>query len=77
MRGGRFKFDASVAIRELTDCLTSEPSWLHLALEKAAEEYQGESKTAELLMLRSATTLEQASQMLGVSMYDLFQAIHT
>ena len=77
MRGGRFKYDASAAIQVLADNLTSEPSWLHIALEKAAEEYTTESKTAGILKLRSEMTLKQASTVTGLSMYELFQAIHT
>jgi hypothetical protein len=42
MRGSQgrgLKTPASLAIQYLVDCLTSEPSWLVIALEKAAEEY--------------------------------------
>jgi len=76
-RGGfSLKFDAATAITHLTDCLTSEPSWLHLALEKAAEEYLPESKTSSLLSVASEMTLRQAAEVLGMSMYDLFRTIH-
>lgn len=40
LRGSRFKADAAAAIRLLADSLTSEPSWLHISLEKAAEEFE-------------------------------------
>lgn len=41
-RGSRFKGDAGVVIRLLADSLTSESSWLQIALEKAAEEWETE-----------------------------------
>lgn len=40
LRGGRFKTGPADAIKEMVNCLTSEPSWVHIALEKAAEEYE-------------------------------------
>lgn len=52
--GGRFTHDAGSAIRVLAECLTGEPSWLHIALEKAAEEYETEesAKTAAKVAAR-------------------------
>lgn len=76
MRGGRFKYDAASIIRVLADCLTSEPSWVTLALEKAAEEYGTDTKKAAYTTLRSEMTLRQAAEALGTSMYDVFQTIH-
>lgn len=43
LRGSRLRVDASTAIRMLADSLTGEPSWLIIALEKAAEEWEVES----------------------------------
>lgn len=41
LKGGRLGLTTpSVIIRLLADSLTSEPSWLHIALEKAAEEWE-------------------------------------
>jgi hypothetical protein len=67
MRPGRLKYDAGASIRELANCLTSEPSWLHIALEKAAEEYETEesAKTAAKVAARfqmGATTDPDANQ---------------
>lgn len=75
MRGGALKMDASAAIRVLVDCLTNEPSWVHIALEKAAEEYEPESKTAGVLRLASQMTTEDLSYLTGVSTYDLFRQL--
>jgi hypothetical protein len=74
---GMLKFDAGTAIRELANCLTGEPSWLHISLEKAAEEYEPEvPKTAAWVDVRLQTTLKQASEALGVSMMELFHELH-
>lgn len=75
LRGSRMKFPASAAIRELADCMTGEPSWVIIALEKAAEEYE-DTKVAQVLNLRSEMTLHQAAEVLGVSAFDVFRLIH-
>jgi hypothetical protein len=77
MRGrGLLKFDAGTAIRELANCLTGEPSWLQIALEKAAEEWESEPKTAALRDLRGAYSLFEASKIAGMSPYNLFCILH-
>lgn len=76
MRGGRFKHGPAEAIEELVNCLTGEPSWLHIALEKAAEEYQEPTKTAQLLNIRQGYTLLEAAKIAGMTPYELFCKIH-
>jgi len=73
--GGRLTFDAATAIRELANCLTGEPSWVHIAMEKAAEEWE-EPKTAALMDLRDRYTLREAAKIAEMSPYDFFQALH-
>jgi hypothetical protein len=78
MRGRGFaQTDAHAAISELSKCLTGEPSWLHIALEKAAEEYESDpvGKTAQWFDVREQTTLKTASEALGVPMYELFSQL--
>lgn len=67
MRGGTLKHDAASAIRELANCLTSEPSWLHIALEKAAEEWEDESPQAKA----ASVGLIEAAIYFGVDPYDI------
>lgn len=76
MRGGRFKHGPAEAIRELANCLTGEPSWLHIAMEKAAEEWEEPTKTAQLLNLRQGYTLFEAAKIAGLTPYELFREIH-
>ena len=76
LRGGRMKFPASVALRELSDCMTGEPSWVIIALERAAEEWEPESKTAEFLRVRSEMTLHQAAEALDMEPFELFGVLH-
>lgn len=80
MRGrGMLKFDAGTAIRELANCLTGEPSWLHIALEKAAEEWEtppAATKQAALQDLRENYTLFEAAKIAGMSSFELFRTLH-
>jgi hypothetical protein len=78
LRGGRrlLKFPAYVAIQELANCLTGEPSWLHIALQKAAEEYAENIKVAQLLSLRSEMTLHQAAEVVQMTPFELFRTLH-
>lgn len=76
LRGGRMKYPASAAIQELADCITGEPSWLVIALQKAAEEYEENTKVAGLIHLCSEMTLRQASEVVGMTPFDLFNALH-
>lgn len=77
MRGGRLKHGPAEAIEELVNCLTGEPSWLHIALEKAAEEYQEpETKTAQLLDIRQRYPLFMAAKIAGMTPFELFCEIH-
>jgi len=76
MRGGGLKYPASEAIQALADALTNEPSWLHLALIKASEEYDSNNKSASLAEIRCSMTLKQASVITGIPMYDLFMVLH-
>lgn len=47
LRGGRyFKPGAADAIKAMADCLTGEPSWVHIAMQKAVEEYEDPIKKA-------------------------------
>lgn len=79
MRGGMrsLKYPASMAIRELANCLTSEPSWLHIALEKAAEEWEEpEAKKASwrALVARTASIVD-AAYLLDMDPVELFRAL--
>lgn len=74
-RGGFLKMDAATSILALVECLTSEPSWVHIGLEKAAEEYESESKTASLFRIASEMSHEDAAKQVGLSPYDLFRAM--
>lgn len=74
MRGGRFKHGPAEAIRELANCLTGEPSWLHIAMEKAAEEYEDPVKTA-MLALRDGYTLFEGARIAGMTPYDFFREV--
>lgn len=76
LRGGSFKHNAATALQELVSCLTGEPSWLHIALEKAAEEWEEPTKTAQLLNLRQGYTLLEAAKIAGMTPYELFCKIH-
>ncbi|MFA5054105.1 MAG: hypothetical protein WC565_08595, partial [Parcubacteria group bacterium] len=76
LRGGKFKFDAAAIIHVVADCLTGEPSWVILALEKAVEEYEPDTTKTAFTRVREGTTLHQAAQALGVSMYEVFQTVH-
>lgn len=76
MRGGRLKHGPAEAIRELANCLTGEPSWLHIAMEKAAEEWEEPTKTAQLLNLRQGYTLFEAAKIVGMTPFELFREIH-
>ena len=76
MRGGRFKTGPAEAIQELANCLTGEPSWLHIALEKAVEEWEEPTKTAALLELRENYSLLQAAEITGMTPFKLFRALH-
>jgi hypothetical protein len=49
IRGGRFGAGADVVITLLADCLTSEPSSLQIALQKAAEEWAPEATAASII----------------------------
>ena len=74
---GMLRMDAQAAITELNECLTAEPSWLHIALEKAAEEYSSDSpKTANWAEVREQTSLKQAADALEVSMLTLFENLY-
>lgn len=74
--GGRgLTFPASAAINELVNCLTGEPSWLHIALEKAAEEYEENTKTAALRELRSRYSLFETAKIADVEPYEVFKAL--
>ena len=75
LRGGRFKGGAAAALRYLADALTSEPSWLVIALEKAAEEWEPESKTATLLRICSEMPLKEAAEALGRSALSLITEV--
>jgi hypothetical protein len=77
MRGGSLKYPASMAIRELANCLTSEPSWLHIALEKAAEQWEEEpAKVASWRALVAHTTsIVDAAYLLDMDPVELFRAI--
>lgn len=74
MRGGRLKYGPAEAIRELANCLTGEPSWLHIAMEKAAEEYEDPVKTA-MLALRDGYTLFEGARIAGMTPYDFFREV--
>lgn len=67
MRGGRLKHGPGDAIRELANCLTGEPSWLHIALEKAAEEWEDESPQAKA----ASVGLIEAAIYFGMEPYDI------
>jgi len=75
LRAGRFKGGAATALRYLADSLTNEPSWLIIALEKAAEEWEEGSKTAALYQICSEMTLAQAATVLDTTPFDLFQEL--
>jgi len=75
LRGGTFSGGAAYVIRKLADSLHTEPSWVHIALEKAAEEYEVETKTA-LMELRAGTTLFEAAYLEGISPHELFLRLH-
>ena len=75
LRGsGTFGLGASEAITLLADCLTTEPSWLHLALIKASEEYEV-SKNASLFPVVASMTLREASTMTGIPMFELYHEL--
>lgn len=76
LRGGSFKHNAASALMELVNCLTGEPSWLHIALEKAAEEWEEPTKTAQLMSIRQGYTLLEAAKVAGMTPFDLFCALH-
>ena len=67
MRGGRWKHGAASAIRELANCLTGEPSWLHIAMEKAAEEWEDETPQTKA----ASCGLIEASIYFGMDPYDI------
>jgi len=78
MRGrGMLKFDAATAITELADCLTGEPSWLHIALQKAVEEYETPPKAASdgVLDLRDDYTLFEGAKIAGMTPYDFYREV--
>lgn len=59
IRGGVVKASPGVYIRLLADALTTEPSWLHIALKQAAEEWESEAtKTARAAARRIAAAYE-------------------
>jgi hypothetical protein len=76
LKGGRFKGGAALALRALADALTSEPSWLIIALEKAAEEWEPESKTATLFRIHSVMSLRDAAEAVGMTPLNLFETLH-
>jgi hypothetical protein len=74
LRRGRFKGGAAEALQLLADSMTREPSWLIIALEKAAEEWE-DTKKATLRRIRAEMTLFQAADRLGMSPYALFMEL--
>lgn len=72
MRGGRsfLKYDALTALQELANSLTTEPSALHIFMEKAIEEWEPQEKKAYRQMyarIRLAMTVDEARRLLGVT----------
>ena len=76
-RGGSWgKANAADSLKLILDSLTTEPSWVATALEKAVGEYSSETKKAAFFDVRSEMTLRQAAMVLNTSMYDVFNTIH-
>jgi len=73
LRRGRFKGGAPEAMHYLADAMTSEPSWLIIALERAAEEYADPVKTASRVC--SEMTLFQAAVVLDMTPLAVFQEL--
>lgn len=67
LRGGRFGTTPGVAIRLLADSLTSEASWLHIALEKAAEEWEMDDAKAKA----ASIGMSDAALLFGVDLLDV------
>jgi hypothetical protein len=70
---------AAFAILGLVDCLTTEPSWVHLALEKAAEEHtdeEGNPKKAALLHLSNENTLFETAMIVGSTPFEVYQELY-
>jgi hypothetical protein len=67
LKGSFFKANAGVAMRIVADALTSEPSWVHIAMEKAAEEYENEDPKTKA----ASTGFADAEVLFGSDLYDL------
>lgn len=73
-RSNRLKYDAGSAIRELANCLTGEPSWLHIALERAAEEWEEVPKTA-FIRLAATMPLDEVAVYTGESLAEVYSRV--
>lgn len=75
LRGGMFRGGAGYTLRKLADALTSEPSWFIIAVEKAAEEWEAEEKTASLFRIASEVPLQVVAEAFGMTLFDLNHAL--